>query len=75
MSAGRDVPIVMLSSKDTLEARSLLAERWRPRPQRPQPRLPENVMAFDVVPVEGGLNSDRVGVVSPILNWKTRKLS
>ena len=35
----------------------------------------ENVLAFDVAPVEGGLNSDRAGVVSPILNWQTRKLS
>jgi lipopolysaccharide transport system ATP-binding protein len=35
----------------------------------------ENVVAFDVMPVEGGLNSDRLGVVSPVLEWKTLKLS
>ena len=35
----------------------------------------ENVVAFDVVPVEGGLNSDRLGVVSPVLDWKTKKVS
>jgi lipopolysaccharide transport system ATP-binding protein len=35
----------------------------------------ENVVAFDVVPVEGGLNSDRLGVVSPVLEWKTLKVS
>jgi lipopolysaccharide transport system ATP-binding protein len=35
----------------------------------------ENVVAFDVMPVEGGLNSDRLGVVAPVLEWKTLKLS
>jgi hypothetical protein len=34
----------------------------------------ENAVAFDVVPVEGGLNSDRLGVVSPVLEWKTLKI-
>ena len=34
----------------------------------------ENVMAFDVIPVEGGLNSDRVGIVSPVLPWETSRL-
>jgi lipopolysaccharide transport system ATP-binding protein len=35
----------------------------------------ENVLAFDVIPVEGGLNSDRLGIVSPILEWEILKLS
>lgn len=35
----------------------------------------EYVLAFDVVPVEGGLNSDRVGVVSPVLDWQTLRMS
>jgi lipopolysaccharide transport system ATP-binding protein len=35
----------------------------------------ENVMAFDVIPVEGGLNSDRVGIISPVLPWETSRLS
>jgi hypothetical protein len=35
----------------------------------------ENVLAFDVVPVEGGLNSDRLGIVTPILQWEISKTS
>jgi len=35
----------------------------------------ENVLAFDVVPSAGGLNSDRLGVISPVLDWEIVKLS
>jgi lipopolysaccharide transport system ATP-binding protein len=35
----------------------------------------ENVLAFDVIPVEGGLNSDRLGIVTPILEWEISKTS
>jgi hypothetical protein len=35
----------------------------------------ETVVALDVMPVEGGLNSDRLGVVSPVLEWKKLKIS
>jgi lipopolysaccharide transport system ATP-binding protein len=34
----------------------------------------ENVLAFDVTPVAAGLNSDRLGIVSPILAWDTQKI-
>jgi lipopolysaccharide transport system ATP-binding protein len=35
----------------------------------------ENVLAFDVIPVAESLNSDRQGIVSPVLDWKIEKLS
>ena len=35
----------------------------------------ENVLAIRVLPVEGSFNSDRLGLLSPILDWEIRKLS
>ena len=35
----------------------------------------DHVLAFDVLPVEGGFNTDRLGLLSPVLEWETRQLS
>jgi lipopolysaccharide transport system ATP-binding protein len=35
----------------------------------------DHVLAFDVLPVEGSFNSDRLGLLSPVLDWEIRKLS
>jgi lipopolysaccharide transport system ATP-binding protein len=35
----------------------------------------DHVLAFDVLPVEGSLNLDRRGLISPALAWEIRKLS
>lgn len=35
----------------------------------------DHVLAFDVLPVEGSFNSDRLGLLSPVFEWETLKLS
>ena len=35
----------------------------------------DHVLAFDVVPVEGSFNSDRLGLLTPVLEWEIQKLS
>jgi hypothetical protein len=35
----------------------------------------DHVLAFDVLPVEGGATTDRLGLLSPVLNWEIRRLS
>jgi hypothetical protein len=35
----------------------------------------DHVLAFDVVPVEGGETTDRLGLLSPVLEWEIVKLA
>jgi lipopolysaccharide transport system ATP-binding protein len=35
----------------------------------------DHVLAFDVVPVEGGFSTDRLGLLSPVLEWETERLT
>ena len=35
----------------------------------------DHVLAFDVLPVEGSFNSDRLGLLSPVFDWEILKLS
>jgi hypothetical protein len=35
----------------------------------------DHVLAFDVVPVEGSFNADRLGLLTPTLEWEIQKLS
>ena len=35
----------------------------------------DHVLAFDVVPVEGSFNADRLGLLTPVLEWEIQKLS
>ena len=35
----------------------------------------DHVLAFDVLPVEGSINTDRLGLLSPVLAWDIAKLS
>ena len=44
-------------------------------PNRKGLDLRDQVLAFDVLPVEGGINTDRLGLFSPVLDWEIRKLS
>ena len=34
----------------------------------------DHVLAFDVVPVEGSVNTDRLGLLAPVLEWDVLKL-
>jgi hypothetical protein len=35
----------------------------------------DHVLAFDVLPAGGSFNSDRLGLLSPVLQWEILKLS